>query len=75
MNYVPYWIVERKLKSGGTVLVGLGNDGPIYCEHDFEMRFGNQRSAADFRDFAERHLSIRVGQEGMLFNTLVKPHS
>ena len=75
MNYGPYWIVERKLKSGGTVLVGLSNGGPIYTQHGYEMRLSNSGSADAFRSYAEQRLSVLEGQEGKLFITLVKPHT
>ena len=61
-----YWIVCRALKSGGSVSVALGKDGPYYCKHGYEMRFAEAGSADAFRGYAEGHLSILEGQTGPL---------
>ena len=62
-----YWVVERKLTSGGTVLVGLETGGIYYTTKGREMRFADRRSADAFKAWASGRVKNYVGQTGPLY--------
>ena len=70
---MDYYIVERKLKSGGSTLIALGDSGLHYCFKGHEMRFATWNSADSFRSWAESRMTVLEGQTGYLIVAHVRP--